>query len=111
MGRGVRRRCGVRRVEYRPADLFRRGLRDSQLTQRCVPRGPSHETNRHRGGLPGLVCQKWFLPDVEAEELEVMGGAVPDADGLLPDAITRQETQQVATREGEPATTTTKKIS
>ena len=41
------------------------------------------------------MCQKWFLPDVEAEELEVMGGAVPDADGLPPDAIMRRETQQV----------------
>ena len=41
------------------------------------------------------MCQKWFLPDVEAEELEVTGGAVPDADGLPPDAITRQEIQQV----------------
>ena len=39
------------------------------------------------------MCQKWFLPDVEAEELEVTGGAVPDANGLPQDAITWRETQ------------------
>ena len=46
-----------------------------------------------------VVCQNWFLSDVETEEVEVMGAAVPDADELPLDAITRRETHQVHVKE------------
>ena len=56
------------------------------------------------------MCQKWFLPDVEAEGLEVMGGDVPGANGLPLDAITRRETQQVHAKANQQQQQQPKKI-